>query len=120
VRKIPAFLSLQAGVRCKIVKTMKFPAKSSRERSYACFQPLAAASGWKAATCRDDDWEKDFQNHCATKLRNYLQTHVVRQASVSHMVGKSYKYSTLGAKTRTRRKWGTRLTAHGVPGNKWG
>jgi hypothetical protein len=41
-RKILVFLRLQAGVRCKIVKTKEFPAKSSRIRSYGPFRPLPA------------------------------------------------------------------------------
>jgi len=48
-RKILVFLRLQAGVRCKIVKTKEFPAKSSRIRSYGPFWPLLTASGWQAA-----------------------------------------------------------------------
>jgi len=48
-RKFLVFLRLQTGLRCKIVKTMKFPAKSSRIWSYGLFQPLLAASGWKEA-----------------------------------------------------------------------
>jgi hypothetical protein len=47
VSKILVFLSLQAWLRCKILKTMKFPAKSSRERSYALFRPLSVVYGWK-------------------------------------------------------------------------
>src|ERR1039458_3558151 len=47
VNKFLVFLSLQTGLRCKIVKTKKFPAKSSRIRSYVTFRPLLAASGWK-------------------------------------------------------------------------
>jgi hypothetical protein len=40
--KILVFLRLQAGLRCKIVKTKEFPAKSSRIRSYRTFWPLSA------------------------------------------------------------------------------
>jgi len=36
-RKILVFMRLQKWLRCKIVKTMKFPAKSSRIRSYKQF-----------------------------------------------------------------------------------
>jgi hypothetical protein len=43
--KILVFMSLEAGLRCKIVKTMEFPAKSSRIRSYVEFRPLLAVSG---------------------------------------------------------------------------
>jgi hypothetical protein len=43
------FFGLQAWLRCKIVKTKKFPAKSSSKRSYAQFWPLTAAFGWNAA-----------------------------------------------------------------------
>jgi hypothetical protein len=39
------FFGLQTGLRCKIVITKKFPAKSSRIRSYGAFWPLLAASG---------------------------------------------------------------------------
>jgi hypothetical protein len=41
-RKILVFLRLQTGLRCKIVKTKEFPAKSSRIRSYGPFRPLLA------------------------------------------------------------------------------
>jgi hypothetical protein len=47
--KILCFMSLQAGLRCKIVKTKKFPTKSSRIRSYGTFWPLLTASGKKTA-----------------------------------------------------------------------
>jgi len=47
--KILVFFGLQAWLRCKIVKTKKFPAKYSRIRSYARFWPLTAAFGWNAA-----------------------------------------------------------------------
>src|SRR5271157_2209404 len=47
--KILVFLSLRTGLRCKIVKTKEFPAKSSRIRSYVAFRPLLAASGLQAA-----------------------------------------------------------------------
>jgi hypothetical protein len=40
--KILVSKSLQAGLRCKIVKTKEFPAKSSRTRSYGPFRPLPA------------------------------------------------------------------------------
>ena len=38
-------LPLQTGLRCKIVKTKKFPAKSSRIRSYGTFWRLLTAFG---------------------------------------------------------------------------
>src|SRR5271157_4560407 len=38
------FLRLQTGLRCKIVKTKEFPAKSPRIRSYVKFRPHLAAS----------------------------------------------------------------------------
>jgi hypothetical protein len=41
-RKVVVLLRLQTGLRCKIVKTKEFPAKSSRIRSYGPFRPLAA------------------------------------------------------------------------------
>jgi hypothetical protein len=41
-RKILVFMRLQGGLRCKIVKTKEFPAKSSRIRSYGTFWPLLA------------------------------------------------------------------------------
>jgi hypothetical protein len=44
-RKVVVLLRLQAGLRCKIVKTKEFPAKSSRIRSYVKFWPLLAAFG---------------------------------------------------------------------------
>jgi hypothetical protein len=48
-RKILVFFGLQAGLRCKVVKTKEFPAKSSRIRSYGPFSPLSAVSDWKTA-----------------------------------------------------------------------
>jgi hypothetical protein len=36
-RKILVFMRLQTVLRCKIVKTKEFPAKSSRIRSYGTF-----------------------------------------------------------------------------------
>jgi hypothetical protein len=56
-------LRLQAGLRCKIVKTKEFPAKSSRIRSFVTFWPLLAAFWLKVGvkrTCRDDDLKEDF------------------------------------------------------------
>jgi len=44
VRKFLVFISLRVGYRCKILITMKFPAKSSRIRSYVQLRPLRAAS----------------------------------------------------------------------------
>jgi hypothetical protein len=41
-RKVVVFLRLQTGLRCKIVKTKEFLAKSSRIRSYGPFRPLLA------------------------------------------------------------------------------
>jgi hypothetical protein len=41
-RKVFVFLRLQTGLRCKIVKTKEFPAKSSRIRSYV---DVSASSG---------------------------------------------------------------------------
>jgi hypothetical protein len=41
-RKILVFMRLQTGLRCKIVKTKEFPAKSSRIRSYGPFWLLPA------------------------------------------------------------------------------
>jgi hypothetical protein len=49
--KFVVFMRLQTGLRCKIVKTKEFPAKSSRIRSYEPFRPLPAESGVKR-TCR--------------------------------------------------------------------
>jgi hypothetical protein len=46
-RKILVFFGLQTGLRCKILKTMKFPAKYSWQRSYGAFWPLLATTGWK-------------------------------------------------------------------------
>lgn len=43
--KFLVFLPLQIRLRCKIVKTKEFPAKSSRIKSYAIIQPLLAAFG---------------------------------------------------------------------------
>jgi hypothetical protein len=42
--KILVFLRLQAGLRCKIVKTKEFPAKLPRIRSYVKFRSHLAAS----------------------------------------------------------------------------
>jgi hypothetical protein len=39
-------MRLQTGLRCKIVKTKEFPAKSSRIRSYETFWPLMATFAW--------------------------------------------------------------------------
>jgi len=70
--KFLVFLSLQTGLRCKIVKTKEFPAKSSSIRSYVTFRPLMTTSAWSPwspnardqgapsgamRTCRDDLWE---------------------------------------------------------------
>jgi hypothetical protein len=85
-------MRLQAGSRCKIVKTMKFLAKSSRERSYAQILPLPAASGWKAGKFREGDWKKDFWDHCAIKGENNLQAPAVLRVRF----------------------------ADGIPGNQWG
>ena len=52
-RKILFFLRLQGGVRCKIVKTKEFPAKSSRIRSYGPFRPLPAE--WRREEGVPDD-----------------------------------------------------------------
>jgi hypothetical protein len=42
VGKFLVFLRIRAGLRCKILRTKKFPAKSSRIRSYVTFWPLLA------------------------------------------------------------------------------
>jgi hypothetical protein len=55
VGKFLIFLSLRAWLRRKIVTTKKFPAKSSRIRSYV------------------DDFEKVPEDYCAMKRGNYLQ-----------------------------------------------
>jgi hypothetical protein len=63
VNKFLVFLRLQVGLRRKILITKKFPAKSSRIRSYVTFRPLLAASVLKRGakrTCRDDDLKEDF------------------------------------------------------------
>jgi hypothetical protein len=73
--KILVFFGLRAGLRRKIVKTMKFPAKLSRERSYAQFRASARSfrlEGGTKKTHRDDDCKKDFRDHCATKQGNNL------------------------------------------------
>jgi len=44
-RKILVFLRLQGGLRCKILKTKKFPAKYSWQRSYGTFRALSSAFG---------------------------------------------------------------------------
>jgi len=56
-------MSLRAGLRRKIVKTMKFPAKSSRIRSYG------------------DDWRKASMDYCAAKEGNNTQAPAVRPAA---------------------------------------
>jgi len=89
---------------------MKFPAKSSKDKSYAQFRPPSAASGWETGMFRDDGWDEDAQDHCATKQGNYPQ------APAPQLVGKSYKYPTLAAKNAAKVGHPT----HGVPGNKWG
>jgi hypothetical protein len=55
---------------------MKFPAKSSWIRSYEQFSASISIFRLEAATCQDDDWKKDFRDHCATKQGNYPQTPV--------------------------------------------
>jgi hypothetical protein len=42
VSKFLVFISLGAGLHCKILRTKEFPAKSTRIRSYATLQPLQA------------------------------------------------------------------------------
>jgi hypothetical protein len=137
VRKILVFLSLQVWLRCKIVKTMKFPAKSSRKGSYAYFRPLRAASGWKTDGPKQklpeslcDEVRKSSANirDAAGALRAWVRGLLpvekyakmvllheqdgqrVKKA-IKSVWGKNYKrlykYLTLGAKTRTRRRWGT-------------
>jgi hypothetical protein len=71
---------------------MKFPAKSSKESSYAPFLPLPAVFNWKAGTYQEDDWKKNIQDYCATKREKYLQAPMARWARF----------------------------AHGIPGKKWG
>jgi hypothetical protein len=46
-------------LRCKILRTKKFPAKSSRIRSYATFQSLRAEKRPEEYV-RDDELKKDF------------------------------------------------------------
>jgi hypothetical protein len=56
-------MRLQTGVRCKIVKTKEFPAKSSRIRSYGQFWPLPASFRLKSGAKRrrrDDDLKEEF------------------------------------------------------------
>ena len=74
-RKILVFLRLQTGLRCKIVKTKEFPAKSSRIRSYGQFRPLPAVFGWQMARKRHPGrcLKEDFWDHCATKKGINLQ-----------------------------------------------
>jgi hypothetical protein len=48
-RKFVVFMKLQTGLRCKIVKTKEFLAKSPRIRSYGPFWHLLAAFCWKTA-----------------------------------------------------------------------
>src|SRR5208283_4800057 len=84
--KFLVFFGLQAGLRCKIVKTKEFPAKSSRERSYGTFFRLLAAIGWMAAlkgrsgTIR----RKASEDHCATKWGNNLQGLAVQAGGLRH------------------------------------
>jgi hypothetical protein len=61
-RKVGVLLRLQTGLRCKIVKTKEFPAKSSRIRSYGPFRPLLTLpdSRRREKDCRDDDLKEDF------------------------------------------------------------
>jgi hypothetical protein len=49
--KLLVFLRLRVGLRCKILITMKFPAKSSRIRSYVTFRPLR----FRAEKRREED-----------------------------------------------------------------
>jgi hypothetical protein len=48
-RKILVFLRLEGGLRCKILKTMKFPAKYSWQRSYVTYRLLFGNFRLKAA-----------------------------------------------------------------------
>src|SRR5271157_1710863 len=58
-RKVVVFLRLQTGLRCKIVKTKEFPAKSSRIRSYGPFRPLVATFAWSP-------WSPNARDHHPT------------------------------------------------------
>jgi hypothetical protein len=57
--KLLVFISLRARLRCKILRTKKFPAKSSRIRSYATLQPLQAEKR-REEHVQDDDLKNDF------------------------------------------------------------
>jgi len=94
-RKFLVFNSLQAWLRCKIVKTKELPAESSRIRSYGTFRPLLAAPGWKTALkrpCRNDDLRATsgfivqrqrviIRKHLRCGQRLALRSHVVRGIS---------------------------------------
>ena len=57
--KFLVFFSLRAWLRCKILRTKKFPAKSFRIRSYATLQPLQAEKR-REEHVQDNDLMKDF------------------------------------------------------------
>jgi hypothetical protein len=57
-RKVVVLLRLQTGLRCKIVKTKEFPAKSSRIRSYVDFSATTSRfrlDGGATRTYQNDD-----------------------------------------------------------------
>jgi hypothetical protein len=70
--KILVFFRLQARLRCKILKTMKFHAKYSRIRSYGPFWPLTAEKR-REKDVPDDVCRKTSEDHCATNGVNNLQ-----------------------------------------------
>jgi hypothetical protein len=68
-------MRLQGGLRCKILKTMKFPAKYSWIRSYVVF--LASTGSFRlmggAKRACQDNLRDSFWGHCATKWGINLQ-----------------------------------------------
>jgi hypothetical protein len=62
-RKVVVFLRLQTGLRCKIVKTKEFPAKSSRIRSYVVVSATSGnlrLDGGAKRTYQNDDLKEVF------------------------------------------------------------
>ncbi len=98
VSKLFVFMSLREGIRCKIVKIKKFPAESSRIRSYGTIQSLSAAS----ARERSGGLEKTSEIDYATKKENYLQK--IGQKMMAW--GGSW---FLPFPQRAREGWGTRV-----------
>jgi hypothetical protein len=63
VNKILVFLRLQAGLRCKIVKTKEFPAKIVQDKELRGVSASGNLFGLKNGAkrmCRDNDLQEEF------------------------------------------------------------